>query len=85
MKLTLETKIKEIVNKYDPIGLIKIGSPVDEYEPEIKMIIPLLEKCANKKEFYDKVYDVFVEMFDKKIAGFKKEYKKLSEEIYLLK
>ncbi len=85
MKLTLEQKVKEIVNKYDPIGLLKMGCPADEYDPEIKKITPLLKKYVNKKDFHDKVYDVFVEMFDKKIAGFKKEYKKLSDEIYLLK
>lgn len=31
-------KIKEIINKIDPMGLLKMGAPPDEYEIEIRDI-----------------------------------------------
>ncbi len=83
-KKAIRIKLKKIVNKYDPIDLIKIGCPEDEYDPEIERILPLLSKIKNKKELLDKVYLVFVKMFDKSIAGPKNKYKKISEELFLL-
>jgi hypothetical protein len=32
-------QVETIVNEIDPLGLIKIGAPSDEYSPEIKDIV----------------------------------------------
>ncbi|MBI2668983.1 hypothetical protein HYX14_04015 [Candidatus Woesearchaeota archaeon] len=61
-----------IVNKYDPVGLLKIGCPADEYDPEIKRIAPVLGIAANVKDFHQEVYLIFIDLFDKRTAGSKK-------------
>mgnify|MGYP001595307464 CR=1 FL=1 len=81
----LTEKVRTIVNKHDQIKLLKIGCPLDEYDPEIKKILPALKKVTNLKEFQKKVYHIFVEMFDKRIAGPKRNYEELGREIFGLK
>lgn len=82
---TLIEKISEIVNTHDPLYLLKMGCPSDEYNPEIERILPALEEARNKKELHNKVYKIFIEMFDKDMIGPKKDYKQMSEEIFELK
>jgi hypothetical protein len=43
--------VKSIINKNDPIGLLKQGSPPDEYDTEIKNIIIAITKCKTVQEF----------------------------------
>lgn len=85
MVSALEEEVRRIVNKHDPIGLLKIGCPSDEYDPEIRKIMPLLMKATSREEFHDVVYHIFVQMFDKKTAGQRKKYGKLSKDIYELR
>ncbi len=35
---------RQIVNKHDPIGLIELGAPDDEYEPEVTDLVRLVLK-----------------------------------------
>lgn len=84
-EISLKEKIKGIVNKYDPIKLLEIGAPDDEYNPEIKKILPALQKAISVDQLHNMVYELFVYMFDKDTAGPKKNYRKLSEELYSLK
>lgn len=73
-------KIRRIINKYDPIKLISIGCPKDEYDPEIKLILNDLSKCKSIKEINNLVYNIFVEMFEYggKVKNFKdKKFKKI--------
>ncbi|WP_211656067.1 hypothetical protein [Planococcus alpniumensis] len=34
--------VKSIIDEWDPIGLLDLGCPEDEYNPEIKDIVALL-------------------------------------------
>lgn len=83
-----ETQIKKetrkIMNKYDPIHLLQMGCPKDEYNPEIQEIIKHKKKVKNSKEMHNLVYNTFVKMFDKKIAGPKKNCQHLSRELHRL-
>ena len=38
--------LRKIINADDPIGLISVGCPDDEYDPEVKTIIVKLELAA---------------------------------------
>ena len=40
-------KIKEIINKHDPVGLLSLGAPDNEYLPEIQSIHSLITKEKN--------------------------------------
>lgn len=78
-------KVRKIVNKHDPVKLLKMDCPVDEYDPEIDEILPALKKVKSVNQLHKKIYDIFVFMFDKDIAGPKERYRKLSEELYSLR
>lgn len=75
-------KLTEIINKHDPISLLKIGAPKDEYKHEINAIAKGLKSCKSKKEIQQLVYDTFVKFFSKEIAGNFNQYDKIAEEIY---
>ena len=82
---SLKEKVRDIVNKYDPIGLLKIDCPVDEYDPEIQQIVPKISELNSVDKLQKVVYKIFVDMFDESIAGSKENYRQLSEELYSLR
>lgn len=85
-KLTsLHLKARKIINKYDPIHLIGMGCPVDEYDGEVRRILDALDKVNSPKELSDLIHKIFVKMFFKEIAGPKENYQKLASELYKLK
>ncbi len=56
--------IREIINKWDPIGLLKLGAPRGEYDLEINRISCKIEKIKNVQELADVIYNVFNETFN---------------------
>ena len=54
-----------ILNKHDPIGLIRMGAPLDEYFSEAAAIVNRLpESTLSEDDALDLVYDVFAESFN---------------------
>ena len=97
VKENLQQRIADILNKHDPIGLIKLGCPADEYHSEAKLILERVPKCKSNDEAADTIYSIFVKMFefdkpkertprhiDKGGAGKKEDYRRIAEEIYPL-
>jgi hypothetical protein len=64
---SLFTLIKKVIDKHDPIGLLSIGAPDDEYIPEVKRLAPQIKKDMTVQELSTLIYDVFVEMFSEPI------------------
>lgn len=81
----IRKRMQEIMNRYDPLRLLKMGAPDDEYVPEIKRIIPRLRRAATVDQLQEIIYNTFVDMFDEQMAGPKEDYRKMSEEIYALR
>ena len=50
--------VREVVNREDPVGLIGLGSPEDEYDAEIKDLIKWRDPVTA-----DRVADVFLKWF----------------------
>jgi hypothetical protein len=76
-------KIKDIINKYNPIGIyVDTETNLDEYNPEIRLILSAFKKSKNPEGFLKKVYKIFVKMFGKKDARQFNDYTKMSDEIY---
>lgn len=61
--------IKEIINRLDPIGLLKQGAPDDEYDDEIKKIAIGLPICNSVTDIQELVYNIFKENFGQETAG----------------
>lgn len=82
---SLHTRIKELVNKYDPINLIDMGCPKDEYDGEVRRIIEVLKKASNPEQLRDLIYGIFVDMFDNRLAVPKENYQQLAANLFKLK
>lgn len=80
--MNLRNIVASAVNRNDPIGLLSVGTPKDEYNPEIIRILAGLGEVTDLDSLNTLVHDVFVEMFDQDIAGPKEDYRKIAEDIY---
>ena len=61
---TLFTLIKNVIDKYDPIGLLDMGAPDDEYIPEVKELAPMIKKDMTEQDLSNLIREVFVKMFE---------------------
>lgn len=61
--------LPEVLSHSDPIGLIAIGFPPDEYVPEAEHIYEGLSTIGDQEALQDLMYGVFVRMFDASLAG----------------
>ncbi len=85
----LFSKMTEVVNRYDPAGLMKIVPP-DDYETEICAVIPYLKDCDSEEDVSDLMYGVFYSYFVpksqvdsvKRVIGDRSVYEKMAEEIW---
>ncbi|MBI4450438.1 hypothetical protein HY642_00555 [Candidatus Woesearchaeota archaeon] len=77
-----KARIRAVVNKHDPICLLKLGCPKDEYDPEVELLVRHVIAAKTTSELRDKVHAVFVRMFDAKIAGSKARYYALSKDLF---
>lgn len=81
----LHAAVREILNKEDPIGLIAMGAPADEYEPEISTILAKVGSCKSVRSLQTMIHAVFAEWFDAKTAGPCGRYRSIAEQVFGLK
>ena|SRR5919106_1456555 len=74
--------IKHAIDRADPIHLLEIGAPEDEYEPEIREIASRVGECMNPEEIQLLLHEVFTKWFDERIAGPKELYRAPAEVIW---
>ena len=75
-------ELREIINKHDPIGLIEMGAPIDEYEPEVKTILVQINDKDSLDEIHSIVYNEFIRWFgDSSTTGPKESYFDLAKDI----
>lgn len=55
--------VKRRIDEWDPIGLLAMGVPDDEYDVEVMMIVERLSKVIDLRDLSKAVTDVFDEMF----------------------
>lgn len=78
----LVAAIERAINEADPLGLLEVGAPSDEYAPEIGTILPRL---ANAKELDDVtgvLHKEFVRWFGEEISGPRDGYEALAGRIW---
>ena len=74
-------KIREIINRHDPIGIISDDDNPDEYDPEVKEITTKLEKKYTQKELTEEILKIFIKYFTPQIVGDKNKYDLIAKEI----
>jgi len=55
--------VREIVNRFDPIGLIASGCPADEHEQEIALVLVAMKNASNKADLCARIKGLFAERF----------------------
>src|SRR5687767_5350213 len=65
---TLFQKIAEVCFRHDPMGINFEGNS-DEYEPEVRTILPRLKACQNSDDARTVVHEEFQEWFGSDTAG----------------
>ena len=77
----LRTIVKQAIDRADPIGLLAIGCPDDEYDPEIDRVMGYAMAYSDPRQLGGRIHQTFVEMFDERIAGPPEVYDHIAEEI----
>ena len=78
----LYVHVSRLVREADPIGLIAIGTPKDEYDVEVCTILPRLREATSARDVQRIVHEEFVHWFTAEIAGPPEIYATVSEEIW---
>jgi hypothetical protein len=78
----LVAAVKAAVDTADPIGLLELGAPSDEYDPEVGTIVPRAAKAADVAEVQQIVHEEFKRWFDVDTAGPIATYETAAREIW---
>ena len=75
--------LRAIINRYDPIGLLAIGAPEDEYEPEVKTIIVQLTNEMNEAGIRAVIDQEFLRWFNAEAGAIPEEvYRRLAQDVH---
>ena len=66
---SLVAAVTAIINATDPIGLLKLGAPSDEYSPEIGTIVPRVAKARTSDDVRLILHEEFEHWFGAGSAG----------------
>ena len=76
-------KLRAIVNQFDPIQLLCLGAPDDEYDPEVRTILERLHAELSEDDVLDIVYGEFLKWFgSESVVGQKSDYRLMSAVIF---
>lgn len=56
-------RLRKLVNRHDPLGLLECGCPDDEYEPEVGTLLPRLQEADSEEHLLAIIYEEFVRWF----------------------
>lgn len=65
------TKIKKIIDDWDPIDLWRSHCPTDEYDDETKEIAVLIENVKDENRIAETIYTVFTAAFNSDLFHYK--------------
>lgn len=78
----LYSEVSRLFREDDPIGLIRIGAPDDEYDVEVSTILPRLREAQSAAEVQKLVHEEFVRWFDPDTAGPITRYAEVAEKTW---
>jgi hypothetical protein len=78
----LYTEVSRLLRDADPIRLVVIGAPDDEYDPEVSTILPRLREAKSLNDVQRIVHEEFVHWFGAETAGPPTHYVGVSEDIW---
>lgn len=78
----LFASVSKALRTSDPMGLIALGAPPDEYEPEVSTILPRLRAAASIADVQAIVHEEFTKWFAPDDAGPEDRYLVAASEIW---
>ena len=66
---SIYSDVSRLLREADPIGLIAMGAPDDEYDPEVSTILPRLREANSAVDVQRIVHEEFGWWFGADIAG----------------
>src|SRR3989338_5351665 len=79
---TLYTEVSQLLREADPIRLIVIGAPDDEYDVEVSTILPRLREAKSPRDVQRIMHEEFVQWFGAETAGPAAHYARVSEDVW---
>jgi len=76
-----ENRIGDLIARLDPMGLLALGAPSDEYQPQARAIAAGIERCHSLQECQEIIWGTFVEHFGES-AGPMENFRDLAIEVY---
>lgn len=76
---------RAVLNRFDPIGLLEIGCPEDEYEPEMGGVLSAMRTASDVRQLQREVFSVFAQKFDQAMAGRFDRWEDLASELWALR
>lgn len=78
----LVAAVKAALDSADPIGLLEMGAPSDEYDPEVGSIVPRVAKATDAAEVHQIIHSEFGRWFGDDTAGPFATYEAPAREIW---
>jgi hypothetical protein len=78
----VRTAVSAIIAKADPINLLALGAPGDEYDGEVAVIVPQLAAARGPDDVRSIVRAEFVRRFGEEVAGPPERYDEPADAIW---
>jgi hypothetical protein len=78
----LRKAVADAIAKADPIKLLELGAPGDEYQPEVDTIIRRLTSDTSKDDVRTLIHEVFASRFGDDLAGIPERYEETAAAIW---
>lgn len=80
----LQAALEDILRRHDPIGLILMGAPDDEYLFEAGLLAQALPRCEHVPDVTQAAFNLFTAMFKPCNVGTYDDYRALATEAWAL-
>jgi len=74
--------LENVLCESDPLGLVSLGAPVDEYRSEAETITLRRREASSRGDVQRIVHEEFVYWFDQQIAGPPGNYSQIAEVLW---
>jgi len=78
----LAEAVARAIDESDPIGLLAMGAPPDEYDPEVRTILPRLSGASGVEDVLVILHDEFSRWFGADKAGPRQAYEAAASQIW---
>jgi hypothetical protein len=72
-------QLEKLFSDHDPIG---IGVVPDEYDPEVELLLPEIDRVTDVDELTDRIHAIFQRMFSADIAGPRRKYEPIARDVW---